>query len=92
MNGAVIAALFDVMLGAALASVRIRTPQATLQLGVTYETGLEGAVGDIALCRTRVTRAGQTVGFVQGELTDASGKVCARADGVFRRFLQHPAK
>jgi uncharacterized protein (TIGR00369 family) len=92
LNGGVIAYMCDGALGYSIISGLFEVPQArlvdvrelrtfTITLTMTY---LDVARGDSFEARGRVVRLGRGTAFAEGEFVDGEGKVCARAQGIWR--------
>jgi len=81
VNGGVLAALFDLVIGCTPALLDPTRRTATMQLSMSFERPVRGnalkAVG-------RIDTAGQSVLFASGEIQDEKGRVCARCQGVVR--------
>ena len=86
VTGAVQAYIFDIVTGAAVASLAhgLR-PQVTVALDVTYEYPAYDAPLSF---EARVQGGGKQVVFVEGECRDVNGRVCSRARAIYRRFEQ----
>ncbi len=82
VNGGVLAAMFDLVLGCAPALVDPARRSATVQLSLNF---LRAVRGDRVVARSRVTRAGETLVFAEAQLFDATGELCATATGLSRR-------
>jgi uncharacterized protein (TIGR00369 family) len=87
-HGGAIASLLDSALGAAvISSMKPREWCGTLQISVQYNNparhGPLTAVG-------RVVRRGRSVAFAEGEVSDARGRVVARAHGTWTIWPGHP--
>jgi acyl-coenzyme A thioesterase PaaI-like protein len=93
VTGAVQAYIFDIVTGAAVASLAHgRKPQVTVTLDVTFEhPAYEAPLTFVA----HVQSGGTQIFFVEGVCYDSSGKVCSRAHAIYRRFdrrIQVPDK
>jgi acyl-coenzyme A thioesterase PaaI-like protein len=84
VTGAVQAYIFDIVTGAAVASLAhgLR-PQVTVSLDVTYEYPAYDAP---LTFEARVQGGGKQVVFVEGECRDVNGRICSRVRAIFRRF------
>jgi acyl-coenzyme A thioesterase PaaI-like protein len=84
VTGAVQAYIFDIVTGAAVASLAhgVR-PQVTVSLDVTYEYPAYDAP---LIFEARVQGGGKQVVFVEGECRDVNGRICSRVRAIFRRF------
>jgi len=84
VTGAVQAYIFDIVTGAAVASLAHGTrPQVTVKLDVTFE---HPAYDDPLTFEARVLSGGKQIFFVDGECRDRNGNVCSRAHAIYRRF------
>lgn len=79
VNGAVIAGLFDLVIGLAGYQHTIGQRAGVAQLNIQY---LRPVLGDRVEVVGRPQRAGRTLVFSSAELMDEVGKVCARCDGI----------
>jgi uncharacterized protein (TIGR00369 family) len=81
VNGGVLAAIFDLVIGCTPALIDPTRRTATMQLSMSFERAVRGnslrALGQI-------DSAGQAVLFASASILDASGTVCARCQGVVR--------
>ena len=84
VTGAVQAYIFDIVTGAAVASLAhgLR-PQVTVKLDVTFEYPAYDAP---LTFEARVLSGGNQILFVEGTCQDANGRVCSRATAIYRRF------
>jgi acyl-coenzyme A thioesterase PaaI-like protein len=84
VTGAVQAYIFDIVTGAAVASLAhgLR-PQVTVSLDVTFEYPAYDAP---LTFEARVQAGGKQVVFVEGECRDVNGRICSRARAIYRRF------
>ncbi len=86
VTGAVQAYIFDIVTGAAVASLAHGTrPQVTVTLDVTFE---HPAYDAPLTFEAHVVSGGKQLSFVEGTCTDASGRVTARCRAIYRRFEQ----
>jgi acyl-coenzyme A thioesterase PaaI-like protein len=93
VTGAVQAYVFDIVTGAAVASLAHgRKPQVTVTLDVTFEhPAYDAPLTFVA----HVQSGGTQIFFVEGVCYDSNGKVCSRAHAIYRRFdrrIQVPEK
>jgi acyl-coenzyme A thioesterase PaaI-like protein len=84
VTGAVQAYIFDIVTGAAVASLAhgLR-PQVTVTLDVTFE---HPAYDAPLTFEAHVQSGGKQIFFVEAVCTDANGTVCSRARAIYRRF------
>ncbi|WP_026998969.1 PaaI family thioesterase [Eisenibacter elegans] len=84
INGGIMAYLFDGLLGAAVVSVWDEgvIGQVTTSLNVQYISMLQAT--DEVLGKAQVIKKGKRVVFVDGEIYDAQGQLCARCQGAFQ--------
>jgi uncharacterized protein (TIGR00369 family) len=80
-NGGVLAALYDLVVGCAAATVDPRRQSATIQLSMNFERAVEG---DQVAAEASVDRAGNTLVFVSARILDGQGQVCSHGQGVVR--------
>lgn len=79
VNGAVIAGMFDLVIGLT-GFFHVRGRRAGVaQLNIQFLRPVEGDRFDV---RGRPTRVGKNLIFAAAELTDEQGNVCARCDGI----------
>ncbi len=84
VTGAVQAYIFDIVTGAAVASLADgRRPQVTVSLDVTFELPAYDAP---LTFEANVQGGGKQLFFVEGVCHDANGRVTARARAIYRRF------
>lgn len=84
VTGAVQAYIFDIVTGAAVASLAHGTrPQVTVTLDVTFE---HPAYEPPLTFEAHVSSGGKQIAFVDAVCTDAEGRVCSRARAIYRRF------
>lgn len=88
INGAIAAYLFDCSLGTASASVwgDDIVAQVTVTMSVQYLRPLHAERSLTAVAR--VVRRGTSLVFVEGELRDEAGNVCATCSAIYRLFHQ----
>jgi acyl-coenzyme A thioesterase PaaI-like protein len=86
VTGAVQAYIFDIVTGAAVASLAHgRKPQVTVTLDVTFE---HPAYEAPLTFEAHVQSGGKQIFFVEGICRDNNGHVCSRANAIYRRFDQ----
>lgn len=86
VTGAAQAYIFDFVTGAAVASLSHGTmPQVTVKLDVTYH---HPAYDAPLTFEAQVQSAGRSIVFVEATCTDTNGRVCSRANAIYRRFEQ----
>jgi uncharacterized protein (TIGR00369 family) len=84
VTGAVQAYIFDIVTGAAVASLAHGAkPQVTVTLDVTFE---HPAYDAPLTFEARVLSGGRQILFVDAVCTDTGGRVCSRARAIYRRF------
>lgn len=84
VTGAVQAYIFDIVTGAAVASLAHGTkPQVTVKLDVTFERPAYDAP---LTFEAHVLSGGRQIFFVEGVCRDTNGAVCSRATAIYRRF------
>ena len=81
VNGGVLAAMFDLVIGCAPALVDPTRRSATVQLSMNF---MNGARGNRIVARAHVTRAGEKLVFAAASIFDAQGVECASATGLSR--------
>jgi uncharacterized protein (TIGR00369 family) len=80
VHGGIAASLLDITLSQAVRSTLERTTNiATIWMTMSY---LAPAVG-VLVCHGNVVRAGRTVTFAEGEVTDGTGRAVSRAAGTY---------
>ena len=84
VTGAVQAYIFDIVTGAAVASLAHGTkPQVT----VTLEMAFEHPAYDAPLTfEAHVLSGGKQIFFVEADCRDVNGRVCSRCHAIYRRF------
>lgn len=91
VTGAVQAYIFDIVTGAAVASLAHGTkPQVTVKLDVTFE---RPAYDDPLTFEAHVLSGGRQIVFVEGTCRDRNAQVTSRCVAIYRRFekrLQAP--
>ncbi len=84
VTGAVQAYIFDIVTGAAVASLAHGLkPQVTVKLDVTFEYPAYEAP---LTFEAHVLSGGKQIIFVDGICRDSNGRVCSRAHAIYRRF------
>ena len=84
VTGAVQAYIFDIVTGAAVASLAHGTkPQVTVKLDVTFE---RPAYDDPLTFEAKVQSGGRQIFFVEGICRDRNGVVTSRCVAIYRRF------
>ncbi|MGO8949645.1 MAG: PaaI family thioesterase [Ktedonobacterales bacterium] len=84
VTGAVQAYIFDIVTGAAVASLAHGLkPQVTVKLDVTFE---HPAYDDPLTFEAHVLSGGKQILFVEAICRDNNGRVCSRASAIYRRF------
>ena len=84
VTGAVQSYIFDIVTGAAVASLAHGTkPQVTVKLDVTFERPAYDAP---LTFEARVLSGGRQIVFVEGVCRDTNGAVCSRVVAIYRRF------
>ena len=84
VTGAVQAYIFDIVTGAAVASLAHGLkPQVTVKLDVTFE---HPAYDAPLTFEASVQGGGRQILFVEGICRDTNGAVCSRATAIYRRF------
>lgn len=79
VNGGVLSALCDVLIGCSTGMVDTQSRSATVQLNIRFERALRGAsIHGVA----RVERATQRLIFASAEISDEQGNVCVRCQGI----------
>ncbi|MEO8181599.1 MAG: PaaI family thioesterase [Deltaproteobacteria bacterium] len=79
VNGGVLSALCDVLIGCTCGLVDPASRSATVQLAIRFERPLRG---DLIQGEARVDRATKRLVFASAEISDASGEVCVRCQGL----------
>ena len=81
VHGGIVASLLDITLSQAVRStLEGPTNVATISMTVSYLTAAAGVLA----CSASVVRAGSTVAFAEGEVTDEKGAAVCRAVGTYR--------
>ncbi len=86
INGGVLAALYDLVVGCSAALVDPARRSATVQLSMNFERPV---IGDYVCASARVDRAGKSLVFSSAEIVDREGRVCSHGQGVVR-LSRHP--
>ena len=81
INGGVLAAMFDLVIGCSSALIDPTHRSATVQLSMSFERAV---VGEALWAEARVDRSGGALLFASASLMNAHGEVCARCQGVVR--------
>src|SRR3954469_12458760 len=81
VNGGVLAATFDFVIGITAALVNPGTRSATMQLNMTFERAVRG---DWFAAEAWIDRAGGSTVFSSGLIKDSQGQICSRASGLVR--------
>ncbi len=81
INGGIIAALFDLVIGCTPALLDPTRRCATLQLSMSFQRPL---TGDSVRAEAEIDSHGKNTLFASARVVDAQGHVCARAQGVVR--------
>lgn len=81
VNGGILSAVFDLVIGSsgALADPTKRT--ATIQLSMSFERPVDG---DVITAEAWIDRAGTSTIFSSAVIRDGSGQICARCQGVLK--------
>jgi acyl-coenzyme A thioesterase PaaI-like protein len=79
VNGGVLSALCDVLIGCSCGLVDPTSRSGTVQLSIRFERPLRGA---LILGEARLDRATKRLVFASGELRDEQGEVCVRVQGI----------
>jgi uncharacterized protein (TIGR00369 family) len=82
INGGIISALFDIVIGCTPALLDPTVRSATVQLSTTFERPL---LGDTVRAEAQIDSQGQSLVFASARMYDAQGNVCARCQGVVKR-------
>lgn len=81
VNGGILAAMFDLVIGSSSALIDPTRRSATVQLSMSFEQPVHG---DELRAEAWVDRAGNSTVFASAHIIDGEGRVCARAQGVVR--------
>jgi acyl-coenzyme A thioesterase PaaI-like protein len=79
VNGGVLSALCDVLIGCSCGLVDPTSRSGTVQLSIRFERPLRGA---LILGEARLDRATKRLVFASGQLSDEQGEVCVRVQGI----------
>lgn len=79
VNGGVLSALCDVLIGSSCGMVDPQSRSATVQLDIRFERALRGTS---IHGQARVDRATQRLIFASAEICDEQGQVCVRCQGI----------
>lgn len=79
VNGGVLSALCDVLIGCSCGMVDTQSRSATVQLNIRFERALRG---NSIHGQARVDRATQRLIFASAEISDEQGQVCVRCQGI----------
>jgi uncharacterized protein (TIGR00369 family) len=82
VNGGIIAAIFDLVIGSAPALLDPTRRSATMQLSMSFERPL---MGNSLRAEAEIDRGGQGTLFATARMYDEHGNVCARCQGVVKR-------
>ena len=85
VNGGVLAAMFDFVIGTTPALIDPSKRTATMQLSITFERPV---TGDWFIAEGRVDRAGAATIFSSAVIKDTQGVVCSRCTGLVRLSKQ----
>lgn len=88
VNGGITAYMFDGLLGVAVRSAWDPgvSGQVTISLNIQYLRMIQ--TENKVIGHARVTRKGASTVFVEGEIFDESGTVCAKCVGIYKLFRQ----
>lgn len=81
VNGGVLAAMFDLVIGCTPALIDPRRRTATVHLSMSFERPL---LGDVLRAEGWIDSAGTSTIFSSGRILDGTGKVCARCQGIVK--------
>ncbi|MDY7229186.1 PaaI family thioesterase [Hyalangium rubrum] len=81
INGGIISALFDLVIGCTPALLDPTRRCATLQLSVSFQRPL---TGDSVQAEAEIDSHGKNTLFASARVLDSQGTVCARAQGIVR--------
>src|SRR5689334_1027361 len=81
VNGGVLAAIFDFVIGITAALVDPSTRSGTMQLNMTFERPVKG---DWFVAEAWIDRAGGSTLFSSAFIKDSQGEICSRATGLVR--------
>lgn len=81
VNGGILAAMFDLVIGSSSALVDPTRRSATVQLSMSFEQPVNG---EELTAEAWIDRAGGSTIFASAHILDGEGRVCARSQGVVR--------
>jgi len=81
VNGGLLAAVFDFVIGITAALADPTRRSATMQLNMTFEQPVEG---DWFAAESWIDRGGKSTLFSSAEIKDPQGRICSRASGLVR--------
>lgn len=81
VNGGILAAMFDLVIGSTCALVDPKRKSATMQLSMNLERPV---IGDRITAEAWVDRAGGSTVFSSAVIRDGNGEICARGQGVVK--------
>src|SRR6185436_9046776 len=79
VNGGVLSALCDALIGCTCGLLDPSSRSATVQLAIRFERPLRGEVIE---GEARIDRAAKRLVFASAEISDADGEVCVRCQGI----------
>lgn len=82
INGGVLAAIYDLVIGCAGAIVDPTTRSATVHLSMNFERPV---IGPYLRAQAKVDRAGRKLVFVSAKIFDQEGQICSHGQGIVRR-------
>lgn len=85
VNGGVLAAMFDLVIGCTPALLDPTRRTATVELSMHF---MRAVGGQRLRARAKVDRAGEVLCFSSAQILDDQGQVCATAHGIARRSEQ----
>jgi len=86
VNGGVLAALFDLVIGCTGALVDPTRRTATMQLSMSFERPL---LGDVVRVEGWIDSVGSSTLFSSARILDGAGKTCARCQGLVKISKMH---
>ena len=81
INGGVLAAIFDLVIGCTPALIDPTRRSATVQLSVNF---MRAVRGEKLVARAKIDRAGDVLLFASAQILDEKGVVCATCTGMSR--------
>ncbi|WP_053958852.1 PaaI family thioesterase [Sulfobacillus thermosulfidooxidans] len=92
VNGGIVAYMFDGVLGTAVRSVWTDdvVSQVTITLNIQYLRMIQAKSRIVG--HGHVVRQGSSTVFVDGEILDESGEVCAKCTGIFKLFRKKSSR